>query len=99
MPCASHRNKVRLALSFMASKNPSTTPPDWPRLMSLTEVLEVVPVTRVTLIKLIEDGDLVGYKIRGRYSVAESDLVAFLDRTRTDSRFGCTSKPPGQVVA
>ena len=57
-------------------------------LLSVPQVLALVPIGRSTLYQLIEDGELPAYRVgatrrrRGRILVAKADLIAFLARSR-----------------
>lgn len=52
------------------------------RLLSLTDVLGRVPISKPTLARIIRSGDLTVVRIGGRTFVAPTDLREFIDLRR-----------------
>lgn len=64
------------------------------RLMTSTQAARHLGVSRVSLYKLVEAGDLAAYRILSQLRFAQADLDEFLDRARvpTKSKTAKTSK-------
>jgi excisionase family DNA binding protein len=72
------------------------TPPPLARLLSVEEVQELLQMSRNTVIRMIERGDLAAHKLGHQWRIHPADLQAFLAAARHPSRTGWSAKPAGQ---
>lgn len=50
---------------------------------TVDEIAEAVRLTKVTVRRLLQSGELTGHKFGGEYRVRKQDLREFMERTRT----------------
>lgn len=52
------------------------------KVYSINDLIELLQVSRKTILGLIKKGDLVGFSIGGRYRVTQKQLDAYIEHTR-----------------
>lgn len=52
--------------------------------LRMTDTAEVLNISRRSVIRLIDSGDLPSFKFGGSVRISESDLLAYIERSRRD---------------